>query len=47
VKDGLRLFSPAAALVKGPESFFPRNPVETQVVLAGIRGRIGPAAPSC
>src|SRR3984957_11143290 len=37
VKDGLRLFSPAAALVKIPESFFTRNPIETQVVLAGIR----------
>jgi fido (protein-threonine AMPylation protein) len=37
VKDGLRLFSPAAALVKVPEVFFTRNPIETQVVLAGIR----------
>jgi len=37
VKDGLRLFSPATALVKVPESFFARNPIETQVVLAGIR----------
>ena len=37
MKDGLRLFSPAAALVKIPESFFTRNPIETQVVLAGIR----------
>jgi fido (protein-threonine AMPylation protein) len=37
VKDGLRLFSPAAALVKVPEAFFTRNPIETQVVLAGIR----------
>jgi hypothetical protein len=37
VKDRLRLFSPAAALVKIPESFFSRNPIETQVVLAGIR----------
>jgi fido (protein-threonine AMPylation protein) len=37
VKDGLRLFSPAAALVKVPESFFTRNPIETQVVLSGIR----------
>lgn len=36
VKDGLRLFSPAAALVKVPEAFFIRNPIETQVVLAGI-----------
>jgi hypothetical protein len=37
VKDGLRLFSPPAALVKAPEAFFTRNPIETQVVLAGIR----------
>ncbi len=37
VKDGLKLFSPAAALVKVPEAFFTRNPIETQVVLAGIR----------
>jgi fido (protein-threonine AMPylation protein) len=36
VRDGLRLFSPAAALVKVPEAFFLRNPVETQVVLASI-----------
>ena len=37
VKDGLRLFAPAAALVKVPESFFTRNPIETQVVLSSIR----------
>jgi fido (protein-threonine AMPylation protein) len=37
VKDGLRLFSPAAALVKVSEAFFARKPIETQVVLAGIR----------
>jgi fido (protein-threonine AMPylation protein) len=37
VKDNLRLFSPATSLVKVPESFFARNPIETQVVLAGIR----------
>ncbi len=36
VRDGLRLFSPAAALVRVPEAFFLRNPVETQVVLASI-----------
>ena len=34
--DGLRIFSSAAALVRVPESFFSRNPIETQVVLAGI-----------
>ena len=37
VKDGLRLFSPETALVKAPESFFARNPIEAQVVLAAIR----------
>ena len=36
VRDGLRLFSPAAALVRVPESFFARNPIETQVVLASL-----------
>jgi len=35
-KDGLRLFSPAAALVRVVESFFRRNPFETQVVLASL-----------
>jgi len=36
VKDGLRLFSPPAALVRVAESFFSRSPVETQVVLASL-----------
>jgi fido (protein-threonine AMPylation protein) len=36
VRDGLRLFSPAAALVRVPEAFFVRNPIETQVALASI-----------
>ena len=36
VRDGLRLFSPAAALVRVAESFFSRNPVETQAVLASL-----------
>ncbi len=36
VRDGLRLFSPAAALVRVAESFFRRNPVETQVLLASL-----------
>jgi fido (protein-threonine AMPylation protein) len=36
VRDALRLFSPAAALVRVAESFFSRNPVETQVVLASL-----------
>jgi hypothetical protein len=35
-RDGLRLFAPAAALVRVAESFFSRNPVETQVVLASL-----------
>lgn len=35
-RDGLRLFSPAAALVRVAESFFARNPVDTQVVLASL-----------
>lgn len=37
VKQGLRMFSPTAALVKISEPFFARNPIETRVVLAGIR----------
>lgn len=37
VRNGLRLYSPAAALVKTPESFFGRKPIETQVVLASLR----------
>ena len=36
-RNGLRLLSPVAALVKMPESFFGRRPIETQVVLAGLR----------
>ena len=36
-KEGLRLFKPEAALVKVSEGFFARNPVEAQVVLAGVR----------
>jgi hypothetical protein len=36
VRDGLRLFSPAASLVRVAETFFARNPVETQVVLASL-----------
>lgn len=37
VRDGLRVFSPPAALVRAAESFIPRNPLETQVVLATLR----------
>jgi fido (protein-threonine AMPylation protein) len=36
VRDGLRLFSPAAALIKVPEAFFARYPIELQVALASI-----------
>jgi fido (protein-threonine AMPylation protein) len=36
VRDGLRLFSPAAALVGVPESFFQLYPIETQVVMASL-----------
>ena len=35
-RDGLRLFSPAAAMVRVAESFFSRNPIETQVVLGSL-----------
>jgi hypothetical protein len=37
VKQGLRLFTPAAALTRIPESFFSRRPVEVQIGLAGIK----------
>jgi len=36
MRDGLRLFSPAAAIVGVGETFFARNPVESQVVLASL-----------
>src|ERR1039458_3742916 len=36
VRDGLRLFSAVAALVRVPESFFARNPIEVQVVLGSL-----------
>ena len=36
-RAGLRLFTPAAAMVKVPETFFANNAIETQVVLAGFR----------
>lgn len=37
VKDDLRIFVPAAALIKVPEGFFVRHPVEVQVALAAIK----------
>lgn len=36
VRAGLRLYSPASSLVNVAESFFARNPVECQVVLASL-----------
>jgi fido (protein-threonine AMPylation protein) len=36
VRDGMRLYSPAAALVKVPEAFFNRFPIESQVALTSI-----------
>jgi fido (protein-threonine AMPylation protein) len=36
-RDGLHLFSPAASLVGVGETFFARNPVESQIVLASLR----------
>ena len=36
-RDGLKLIVPEAALVKVPEAFFVRNPVEAQIVLSGVR----------
>src|SRR4051794_13186841 len=35
-REGLRLYAPAAALVKVPEAFFTRHPIESQVALTGI-----------
>jgi Fic/DOC family protein len=36
-KDGLRLFTSAAALLRVPEAFFARYPVEAQVILAATK----------
>src|SRR6267143_394307 len=36
MREGLRLFSPAASLVGVGETFFARNPVESQAVLASL-----------
>ena len=36
VRDGLRLLTPAAALVRVPESFFQMYPLEAQVVMASL-----------
>jgi fido (protein-threonine AMPylation protein) len=37
VRDALRLFAPAAALIRVPERFFATHPIENQVVLASLR----------
>jgi fido (protein-threonine AMPylation protein) len=37
VRDGLRLFSNAAAVVRASETFFRTNPIEVRVALDGIR----------
>ncbi|MGJ5818011.1 Fic family protein [Paludibaculum fermentans] len=36
-RDGLRLFSAAASLVRVPERLYMRHPVEARIVLAGLR----------
>ncbi len=36
-RDGLRILVPEAALIKVPEAFFVRNPVEARIVLSGVR----------
>lgn len=40
-RGGLRLYVPEAALVKVPDAFFTRNPLEARVVLSGIRNATG------
>jgi hypothetical protein len=37
LREGLRIFTPAAASIRVPEAFFAANPVEAQVAFAGIR----------
>jgi hypothetical protein len=37
VRDGLRMFAPAAALARVPEAFFLRSPIEAEVALKSIR----------
>lgn len=37
VRDGMRLFTPAAALTRVPDSFFQRAPLEAQVALNAIK----------
>jgi len=35
-RDRLRIFAPAAAIIRVPEAFFANNPIEIQVVLASL-----------
>ncbi len=37
MRDGLRMFTPAAALIRVPEAFLAANPIETRVLLGSIR----------
>lgn len=37
VREGLRIFTPAAAIIRVSEAFFAANPIEIQVVLASFR----------
>ena len=37
VKEGVKVFTPAASLTRVPEAFYTRYPIEAQVVLAGIK----------
>lgn len=41
IRDGLRLFPPEAALIRVPEAFFVRNPVEARVAISGVRDMAG------
>ena len=36
MRDRLRIFTPAAAMIRVPEGFFKSNPIETRVVLASL-----------
>jgi fido (protein-threonine AMPylation protein) len=37
VRDGLRIFSPTAAIIRVSEAFFMRSPIEAKVVLGSLR----------
>lgn len=37
LQDGLRIFTPEAALIRVPEAFFNRYPLEAQIVLGSLR----------